>query len=88
MSEKKQKCDICGSEKAFVVWTPLESALLFVPAKSKQLTFESVLICENCKSRIMLMMRSDGNCFGGCQTIADLIATVRRELEIWKSAKS
>lgn len=84
MSEMKQKCDICGGKKAFIVWTPLEAALLFAPAKNRQLTFESVLVCENCKSRIMLLMRSDGNCFEGCESIEDLKDTVRKELERWK----
>lgn len=81
MRRKKQKCDICGKEKAFIVWTPLESIILFADAENKQLTFESVVICENCRSRIMLMFRADGNCFEGCQSIKDLIETVRKELE-------
>lgn len=87
MSEKRQKCEICGSKKAFIVWTPLESIILFAVAKQKQMTFESVVVCTNCKSRIMLMFRADGNCFGGCMTISDLIGTVRKELERWKSVK-
>lgn len=88
MGEKRQKCEICDSKKAFIVWTPLESILLFATAKQKQLTFESVVVCTNCKSRIMLMFKADGNCFEGCQTIEDLIGTVRKELERWKRSKS
>lgn len=84
MGLKRRKCQICGGEKGFVIWTPLESILLFADADNRQLTFESVVICENCKSRIMLMFRSDGNCFGGCQSIKDLVETVRKELDRWK----
>jgi DNA-directed RNA polymerase subunit RPC12/RpoP len=84
MCKLSRKCQTCGSKKACVIWTPLESLLLFADATNKQLTFETILICENCKSQIMLMMRSDGMCFEGCQTIQDLIDTVRKELKSWE----
>lgn len=81
MGKIMQKCGICDRGKAFIVWTPLESILLFADAKYKNMNFWDVLICENCKSRIMLMYRADGNCFEGCESIQDLIETVRKELE-------
>jgi hypothetical protein len=84
MSKLSRICRICGSQKACVIWTPLESLLLFADATNKQLTFESVLICENCKSLIMMMYHSDGMSFEGCKTINDLVETVREELELWK----
>lgn len=84
MSENRAKCYICGREKVFIVWTPWEMILLFSPAKDYQLDFGSILICGNCKSRIMLMFREDDNCFEGCQNNEDLIETVRKELERWK----
>lgn len=87
MCKKRLICQICGRQKACVVWTPLESILLFADATNKQLTFETVLICGNCKSRIMLMYRSDGSSFEGCEKIKDLIDTVRKELELWKKLK-
>ena len=77
MSKEWDDCAVCGAENAYVLWTPFESIMMTADVRHAKLKLESIVICGLCKSRVYKMYRSDGHVFDGCQTIEDIVNTVR-----------
>jgi len=82
MSKLNLKCHVCKKQKSEKIWQPLESIFLFTDLTTKQLNMWSILVCPKCQSRIMLMIRSDGEVFEGCESTKELINLVRKEIKL------
>lgn len=79
---KSRNCEICAEHRAFIQWSPYEAILMFSDIRNSQLKFESIRICEKCRSRVMKMFRGDGEVFEGCQNIEDIKQTVRKDFKL------
>lgn len=78
---KGVKCEICGAPGAFIQWTPFETIVSMSDVRHGQILMESIRICETCKSRVYKLQRSNSEAFYGCQTLEDIIRTVREEIK-------
>lgn len=75
--KNREKCEICREERAVIQWTPFEAILMMSDIKKTQLKLESIRICGKCKGRVYKMQRSDSESFYNCETLEDIIKTVK-----------
>lgn len=79
MGKSRWNCGICMIGRGLYLWRPFESLTEFsydVCSDSKE---DSILCCQDCKSRVYKMLRGDGESFEGCIIIQEIKERIRKE---------
>lgn len=79
MSKFRWNCGICVEGRAIYLWRPFESLVDFTANISSNSQEDTMVCCQDCKSRVFKMLRGDEQCFDGCETMQKIKERIRKE---------